>query len=46
MNVLNEKVRILRIQLEAEKRATNPNQVVIDKLENELNLCLERLNGN
>ena len=43
MNILNEKARILRIQIESEKGADNPNLDKIKALEKELNSCLEEL---
>ncbi len=36
MNVLNEKMRIIRNQIEAEKKKDTPNYANIQKLENEL----------
>ena len=36
MNILNEKLRIMRVQLEMEKKKPNPNYQNIKKLQNEL----------
>ena len=44
MNLLNEKARILRTQIAAEKERPNPNWSAIQELQRELNLCLEGLN--
>ncbi len=43
MNVLNEKARVLRTQIEAENKKANPNQKKIQLLQKELNKCLEDL---
>ena len=43
MNVLNEKARILRTQITAEKKRNEPNKEIIVLLENELNNVLEEL---
>ncbi len=46
MNVLNEKARILRIQIEVEKSKENPNWSNIQTMKKELQQCIEGLNGN
>lgn len=46
MNVLNEKARILRTQIEYEKRKENPNWSNIQCMKKELQQCIEGLNGN
>ena len=43
MNVLNEKARVLRTQIEAENKKSNPNQKKIQLLQKELDKCLEDL---
>lgn len=43
MNVLNEKARVLRTQIEAENKKDNPNQKEIQFLQKELDKCLEEL---
>lgn len=35
MNVLNERLRILRTQIEAEKKKDNPNEYVLSRLTEE-----------
>ncbi len=44
MNILNEKARILRVQIAVEKSNPNPNWKVIQRLERELKTCIEGLN--
>ena len=44
MNILNEKARILRVQIAVERNRQNPNWKTIQKLENELKKCIEGLN--
>lgn len=46
MNVLNEKARILRIQIEFEKSKENPDWSNIQFMKKELQQCIEGLNGN
>lgn len=43
MNICNEKMRILRVQLAAEKNKEKPNKKNIKILERELELCKEKL---
>ena len=43
MNFCNEKMRILRVQLAAEKNKEKPNKENIKILERELELCKEKL---
>lgn len=45
MNQLNETIRVLRIQLEAEKNRENPNYDVVHLLETELEKCLNEVSG-
>lgn len=41
MNQLNETIRVLRIQIEAERQQKQPNWKKIEELSNELADCLE-----
>ena len=41
MNQMNETIRILRIQIEAERKQKPPNWEKIEKLSNELADCLQ-----
>lgn len=43
MNFLNEKIRALRITIEAEKKQPLPNWERIEELSNELSDCLDQL---
>ena len=43
MNIMKEKARIIGVQLSAEKKKDKPNLKNIEKLEKELELCLEEL---
>ena len=43
MNLLNEKAKVLRVQLEAEKGKENPSWYRIQKLEEELDKVLSIL---
>ena len=45
MNQLNETIRALRVQLEAEKSRENPNYEVVHLLETELENCLNQMLG-
>lgn len=45
MNLLNEKARAIRVSISAEKNKKNPNEKTIQKLQKELEQCLEELNG-
>ena len=41
MNQMNEKIRIIRIQIEAERKQENPNWERVEQLSNELSELLE-----
>ena len=41
LNQMNETIRILRIQIEAERKQANPNWERVEKLSHELNELLE-----
>ena len=41
MNQMNETIRIIRIQIEAERKQENPNWERVEKLSNELSELLE-----
>lgn len=43
MNQLNETIRVLRIQIEAERKQVSPDWERVEKLSNELNELLEQV---
>jgi len=43
LNILNEKIRSVRVQLEMEKKKPNPNDETIRFLENELKSMVSQL---
>lgn len=43
MNQLNETIRILRIQIEAEKKCSLPNWEKVEKLSNQLSDLLDQV---
>lgn len=43
MNLLNEKIRALRVTIEAEKKQSLPNWARIERLSNELSDCLDQV---
>ncbi len=43
MNQLNETIRALRIQIEAERKQSSPDWERVEKLSNELNEILEQV---
>ena len=43
MNMLNERIRALRVTIEAEKKQSMPDWARIEQLSNELSDCLDQL---
>lgn len=43
MNLLNQKIRALRLSIEVERKQANPNWRRIEQLSNELSDCLDQV---
>lgn len=43
MNLLNEKIRALRVSIEVERKQANPDWKRIEMLSNELSDCLDQV---